>query len=281
MQQGLRLHMEGFSSHLFKMSCTTQKQQRSFRGCCCGNPAPHLEFVLEEPEKKKKEGLESQWDAVRTPRRFWKQWGDERMEELRLIFQERKTRSAVYIQGQTNDESRFIERSCKMKSVFPVWIWKLSPFLPCRYVYHSSKWMVAGNADSPVPPRVYIHPDSLASGDTWMRQVVSFDKLKLTNNELDDQGHVRNTPYSLFFAVALPNGDIKNENVVFFCILMKQGGLKREQRFNVSVKNTKKTIIVNVSPFKNWSSYKLTDRKLPQSYFMVKPSDGKNSDNYY
>ena len=59
-----------------------------------------------------------------------------------------------------------------------------------RYVYHSSKWMVAGNADSPVPPRVYIHPDSLASGDTWMRQVVSFDKLKLTNNELDDQGHV-------------------------------------------------------------------------------------------
>lgn len=51
--------------------------------------------------------------------------------------------------------------------------------------------MVAGNADSPVPPRAYIHPDSLASGDTWMRQVVSFDKLKLTNNELDDQGHVR------------------------------------------------------------------------------------------
>ncbi|KAM8975156.1 T-box transcription factor TBX15 [Pelodytes ibericus] len=59
-----------------------------------------------------------------------------------------------------------------------------------RYVYHSSKWMVAGNADSPVPPRVYVHPDSLASGDTWMRQVVSFDKLKLTNNELDDQGHI-------------------------------------------------------------------------------------------
>ncbi|XP_072301137.1 T-box transcription factor TBX15 [Eucyclogobius newberryi] len=59
-----------------------------------------------------------------------------------------------------------------------------------RYVYHSSKWMVAGNADSPVPPRVYIHPDSLASGDTWTRQVVSFDKLKLTNNELDDQGHI-------------------------------------------------------------------------------------------
>lgn len=66
--------------------------------------------------------------------------------------------------------------------------------LPCRYVYHSSKWMVAGNADSPVPPRVYIHPDSPASGETWMRQVISFDKLKLTNNELDDQGHVSRQP---------------------------------------------------------------------------------------
>ena len=66
--------------------------------------------------------------------------------------------------------------------------------LPSRYVYHSSKWMVAGNADSPVPPRVYIHPDSPASGETWMRQVISFDKLKLTNNELDDQGHVSRGP---------------------------------------------------------------------------------------
>lgn len=72
-----------------------------------------------------------------------------------------------------------------------------SLFLSSRYVYHSSKWMVAGNADSPVPPRAYIHPDSLASGDTWMRQVVSFDKLKLTNNELDDQGHVRDLFFSL------------------------------------------------------------------------------------
>lgn len=80
---------------------------------------------------------------------------------------------------------------CLGPPFFPASVSKFSPLFLClRYVYHSSKWMVAGNADSPVPPRVYIHPDSLASGDTWMRQVVSFDKLKLTNNELDDQGHV-------------------------------------------------------------------------------------------
>jgi len=59
-----------------------------------------------------------------------------------------------------------------------------------RYVYHSSKWMVAGTADNPVPPRVYIHPESPATGEAWMRQIVSFDKLKLTNHENDTQGHM-------------------------------------------------------------------------------------------
>lgn len=66
-----------------------------------------------------------------------------------------------------------------------------------RYAYHSSKWMVAGNADAPMPGRVYIHPDSPASGEEWMRQVISFDKVKLTNNELDQQGHVSMNVYSI------------------------------------------------------------------------------------
>lgn len=30
-----------------------------------------------------------------------------------------------------------------------------------------------------------------ALGTTWMKQTISFDKLKLTNNQLDDHGHVR------------------------------------------------------------------------------------------
>ena len=41
------------------------------------------------------------------------------------------------------------------------------------------------------PPRIHVHPDSPAKGAQWMKQVVSFDKLKLTNNQLDDNGHVR------------------------------------------------------------------------------------------
>ncbi|XP_062857018.1 T-box transcription factor TBX22 [Trichomycterus rosablanca] len=60
-----------------------------------------------------------------------------------------------------------------------------------RYVYHSSQWMVAGNTDqSCIRPRLYIHPDSPCSGETWMRQVINFDRVKLTNNEMDDKGHI-------------------------------------------------------------------------------------------
>ncbi|XP_067312534.1 T-box transcription factor TBX22 [Pseudorasbora parva] len=60
-----------------------------------------------------------------------------------------------------------------------------------RYVYHSSQWMVAGNSDhSCISPHLYVHPDSPCSGEVWMRQVISFDRAKLTNNEMDDKGHI-------------------------------------------------------------------------------------------
>ena len=51
--------------------------------------------------------------------------------------------------------------------------------------------MVAGKSDPNSPPRIHVHPDSPAKGSQWTKQVVSFDKLKLTNNQLDDNGHVR------------------------------------------------------------------------------------------
>lgn len=59
-----------------------------------------------------------------------------------------------------------------------------------RYAFHSSSWLVAGKADPATPGRVHYHPDSPAKGAQWMKQIVSFDKLKLTNNLLDDNGHV-------------------------------------------------------------------------------------------
>lgn len=54
----------------------------------------------------------------------------------------------------------------------------------------SSRWMIAGKADPEMPKRMYIHPDSPATGEQWMQKVVSFHKLKLTNNISDKHGFV-------------------------------------------------------------------------------------------
>ena len=59
-----------------------------------------------------------------------------------------------------------------------------------RYAYHRSSWLVAGKADPPPPYRLYPHPDSPFNGDQLKKQVVTFEKVKLTNNELDKHGHV-------------------------------------------------------------------------------------------
>lgn len=49
---------------------------------------------------------------------------------------------------------------------------------------------VCGKAEPAIPGRLYVHPDSPAPGAHWARQLVSFQKLKLTNNHLDPFGHV-------------------------------------------------------------------------------------------
>uniref|UniRef100_A0A1I8IJU5 T-box domain-containing protein n=1 Tax=Macrostomum lignano TaxID=282301 RepID=A0A1I8IJU5_9PLAT len=39
-----------------------------------------------------------------------------------------------------------------------------------------------------MPKRIYIHPDSPCTGEQWMQKIVSFHKLKLTNNVSDRHG---------------------------------------------------------------------------------------------
>ncbi|XP_023198750.1 T-box transcription factor TBX2-like isoform X1 [Xiphophorus maculatus] len=58
----------------------------------------------------------------------------------------------------------------------------------CRYKFHNSRWTVAGKADPEMPRRMYIHPDSPATGEQWMSKAVNFHKLKLTNNISDNHG---------------------------------------------------------------------------------------------
>ena len=61
----------------------------------------------------------------------------------------------------------------------------------CRYKFTGKEWTVAGKAEPQMPSRLFIHPDSPATGAQWMKHDISFQKVKLTNNTLDQNGHVR------------------------------------------------------------------------------------------
>ncbi|CAB4063364.1 T-box transcription factor TBX1,T-box transcription factor T,T-box transcription factor TBX6,Optomotor-blind protein,T-box transcription factor T homolog 2,T-box protein VegT,T-box transcription factor TBX1-A,T-box transcription factor TBX3,T-box transcription factor TBX15,T-box transcription factor TBX20,T-box transcription factor TBX18,T-box transcription factor TBX22,T-box protein 2,T-box transcription factor TBX1-B,T-box protein VegT-A,T-box transcription factor mls-1,T-box transcription factor TBX21,T len=60
----------------------------------------------------------------------------------------------------------------------------------CRYKFTGKEWVVAGKAEPQMPSRLFVHPDSPASGAQWMKHDVSFQKVKLTNNNLDQNGHI-------------------------------------------------------------------------------------------
>uniref|UniRef100_A0A3B4Z4P4 T-box-containing protein TBX6L-like n=1 Tax=Stegastes partitus TaxID=144197 RepID=A0A3B4Z4P4_9TELE len=55
---------------------------------------------------------------------------------------------------------------------------------------YKEQWEVAGKAEPQPPCRTFTHPDSPATGTHWMKQSLSFLKMKLTNNTLDQHGHV-------------------------------------------------------------------------------------------
>uniref|UniRef100_A0A8C4TJF0 T-box transcription factor TBX6 n=1 Tax=Erpetoichthys calabaricus TaxID=27687 RepID=A0A8C4TJF0_ERPCA len=59
-----------------------------------------------------------------------------------------------------------------------------------RYRWQGDRWEAVGKAEPRLPDRIYIHPDSPASGSHWMSRSVSFHRVKLTNNTLDSQGHI-------------------------------------------------------------------------------------------
>lgn len=69
-----------------------------------------------------------------------------------------------------------------------------------RYAYHRSSWLVAGKADPPAPCRMCAHPDSPFTGEQLRKQVVSFEKVKLTNNEMDKHGHVSGSIQTFFMS---------------------------------------------------------------------------------
>lgn len=66
----------------------------------------------------------------------------------------------------------------------------MAPVDKYRYKYQNSSWVRCFEEECS-PTRLYVHPDSPSSGSHWMNTVINFYKMKLTNNQLDRQGHVR------------------------------------------------------------------------------------------
>ncbi|XP_028990488.1 LOW QUALITY PROTEIN: T-box transcription factor TBX6 [Betta splendens] len=59
-----------------------------------------------------------------------------------------------------------------------------------RYRFQGGGWQAVGGAEARLPDRVFIHPDSPATGAHWQSRTISFHCAKLTNNTLDSQGHI-------------------------------------------------------------------------------------------
>ncbi|KAM8827401.1 T-box-containing protein TBX6L-like isoform 2-T2 [Spinachia spinachia] len=59
-----------------------------------------------------------------------------------------------------------------------------------KYKWKKEQWEAAGKAEPQPPCRTYMHPDSPALGCHWMKQPLSFLRMKLTNNTLDQHGHI-------------------------------------------------------------------------------------------
>ncbi|OAF68046.1 T-box protein 20 [Intoshia linei] len=59
-----------------------------------------------------------------------------------------------------------------------------------RYAYHRSCWLIAGKADIQNKNNIYLHPDGVQLGKNLLNRSISFEKLKLTNNNNNKHGHI-------------------------------------------------------------------------------------------
>ncbi|XP_056433547.1 T-box transcription factor TBX6 [Gadus chalcogrammus] len=64
------------------------------------------------------------------------------------------------------------------------------PLDSSRYRFQGDAWQTVGEAEARLPDRVFIHPDSPATGAHWLGRSIAFHRAKLTNHTLDSQGHI-------------------------------------------------------------------------------------------
>lgn len=64
---------------------------------------------------------------------------------------------------------------------------------PNNWKFQGGKWVSCGRSqtsDLPSSGKVYLHPDSPNTGAHWMKNEIVFNKLKLTNNKSNPDGHI-------------------------------------------------------------------------------------------
>jgi brachyury protein len=67
----------------------------------------------------------------------------------------------------------------------------------CRWKYVNGEWVPGGKAEVPPPNPIYMHPESPNFGAHWMKEPVSFAKVKLTN-KTNGNGQVSEIKHELF-----------------------------------------------------------------------------------
>lgn len=103
-----------------------------------------------------------------------------------------------------------------------------------RWKYVNGDWVAGGKAEPAAPNCVYIHPDSPNFGAHWMKETVSFSKVKLTN-KLNGGGQVRTF---ILFKRIYENGF----QMIFKQILRFRIFWQRAVRLNKEKKNSEKKI---------------------------------------
>ncbi|XP_071961862.1 uncharacterized protein [Antedon mediterranea] len=62
---------------------------------------------------------------------------------------------------------------------------------PNQWKFQGGKWVPTGQAEHlPKGNTMYMHPDSPNTGEHWMKQDITFNKLKLTNNKGKENGYI-------------------------------------------------------------------------------------------
>ncbi|TRY60174.1 hypothetical protein DNTS_009056 [Danionella cerebrum] len=114
-----------------------------------------------------------------------------------------------------------------------------------------------------MPGRLYVHPDSPAAGAHWMRQLVSFQKLKLTNNHLDPFGHGRARTHVMVFSKIILNSMHKYQPRIHI--------VKADENNGFGSKNTAfcthvfpETAFIAVTSYQN---HKITQLKIENNPF--------------